>query len=269
MPFTFSHPVAAIPLSRPLGRFGVLSALFVGSLSPDLAYFLALPLGRSVTHSLPALFWFCLPGGLATYVVFHTFMKGPLLGLLPQVVLSRLGAEVTGARSLPRASAVAVVISVLVGAVTHIVWDSFTHTNNFGVTLFPMLAVELFAVGTYTVYVYRALQHGSSVAGLVVLAWWSWRWLMKRPVQAASLPVTLTRRRQVAAIAAMVGVSATVSLFAGILAIGDLTGTEALERFVGGVVFTGLPVLTAAVLAYSAVWQIWCARARAARATRV
>ena len=35
MPFTFAHPAAVVPLLRPLGRYGVLSALVIGSIVPD------------------------------------------------------------------------------------------------------------------------------------------------------------------------------------------------------------------------------------------
>jgi Domain of unknown function (DUF4184) len=66
MPFTFAHPAIAVPLLRPLGCYGVLSALVIGSLAPDLAYVLPLSVPRHKSHSLTGLLWFCLPVGLMT-----------------------------------------------------------------------------------------------------------------------------------------------------------------------------------------------------------
>ena len=51
MPLTTAHPVAAIPLRRPLGRLGVLAGLVIGSITPDLPLFLPLPVGRNAAHS--------------------------------------------------------------------------------------------------------------------------------------------------------------------------------------------------------------------------
>src|SRR5262245_4745992 len=93
MPFTFAHPAAAVPLHRPFGRYGVVSALVIGSLSPDIAYFLPLSVAHADSHSPTGLLWFCLPVSLLSYVLFHTLLKGPLLGLLPDFALSRLQAH--------------------------------------------------------------------------------------------------------------------------------------------------------------------------------
>ncbi|MSQ59664.1 MAG: DUF4184 family protein [Betaproteobacteria bacterium] len=46
MPFTIAHPAAALPLLRPLRGFGVLSALVIGSMTPDFPYFLTGDLTR-------------------------------------------------------------------------------------------------------------------------------------------------------------------------------------------------------------------------------
>src|SRR5262245_46796273 len=137
MPFTFAHPAAAVPLRGVLGRYGVLSALVIGSLTPDFPYFLPLDIPREVSHSLPALAWFCLPMGLLVYVLFHVFLKGPLLALLPPATLCRLGPYTSRFQSLPQASWTAVIVSLLCGAVTHLLWDAFTHNNAPAVRAFP------------------------------------------------------------------------------------------------------------------------------------
>lgn len=81
MPYPFAHPAAVLPLARPMGRFAVPSALAIGSVLPDLWYIVPL-VDRADSHSLAALFWFCLPAGLLSYVLFHRLLKQPLIALL-------------------------------------------------------------------------------------------------------------------------------------------------------------------------------------------
>jgi Domain of unknown function (DUF4184) len=62
VPYPFAHPAAVLLLARPMGRFAVPSALVIGSVIPDLWYFLPF-VGREASHSPAGLFWFCLPAG--------------------------------------------------------------------------------------------------------------------------------------------------------------------------------------------------------------
>ena len=175
MPFTFAHPAASVPILRPLGRYGVLSALVIGGLAPDLAYFLPFKIARAETHSLLGLFWFCLPASLLSYVLFHNFLKEPLLELLPAFASRRLGTY--NRHILSPTRWLAVIISLLCGAITHVVWDAFTHEGAQAVIAFPILQAHLFSVGSYPVYVFKLLQHMSTCIGLFLVLWWSWRWL--------------------------------------------------------------------------------------------
>src|SRR4051794_16545573 len=90
MPLTFSHPAAAIPLARPLGRMSSLSALVIGSMSADFPYYFGDALARARTHSIAGLFLFCLPVSVAAYFFFYLSLRQPLIALLPQSIASRL-----------------------------------------------------------------------------------------------------------------------------------------------------------------------------------
>lgn len=105
MPYPFAHPAAVLPLIRPMGRFGVTSALVIGSMIPD-AWYLVPGLVRSDSHSASGLLWFCLPAGLLVYVVFRYFRD----------------------ESISAAPWHAVVISLLAGALTHLGWDGIAHS---------------------------------------------------------------------------------------------------------------------------------------------
>ena len=62
-----------------------------------------------------------------------------------------------------------VIISILIGAASHIFWDSFTHDDGYFVKTIPRLseAVKLFAV---EIPILKILQHSSTLVGAFVIA---------------------------------------------------------------------------------------------------
>ena len=264
MPFTFAHPAAAVPLLRPLGRYGVLSALVIGSLMPDLGYFLPFNVARYESHSLLGLLWFCLPSGMISYLLFHILLKGPLLTLLPDFVFCRLGAYAENFQSLPAVPWTAVIVSLLFGAATHLLWDAFTHDHTLAVTTLPVLRLHVFSIGVYPVYVYKLLQHVSTVVGLSLLSWWSWRWLKAAAARTVALPLMLSSTQRRIAIGIILLVPLGLGLWAGMKTPAALTGVLALRSFVDRTVFATLPAFVLMVIVYSAAWQIWRWRGKSA-----
>ena len=211
MPFTLAHPAAAVPLRRALGRKAVFSALVIGSMVPDFWYFVPFDLKRSDTHSVAGLFWFCVPAGVLVYFAYHAIVKAPLFELLPPGLAMRLAGDPAGRPGFPRASALAVVASVFLGAVTHLAWDALTHEGSV-VDRVPALRAPLFSIASYEAYGYSVLQHVSTVAALLLLAWWSWRWWRAAPLapapRSASPAIAIAVLGGVAATVAWVGFSA-------------------------------------------------------------
>jgi hypothetical protein len=171
MPFTLSHTAAVLPFARPLARWRVLSAALIGSMVPDFGLFLPWPWRpeRFETHSALALLTFCLPVGLATYWLFEYLIKTPVFELLPD------GAH---ARWKPLAAPAAIgslrrwllaACGVLAGAVSHLVWDGFTHEGARGVRLIPALDDPVIEIGGRYMVGYRLAQDLSSLVGLAVL----------------------------------------------------------------------------------------------------
>jgi hypothetical protein len=179
VPLTIVHPVAAIPLRRPLGRLGVLAALVIGSVTNDVPLYLPLSLHRDITHSALGVLLFCLPVGVLAYLLYDHVLDRPLRALMPEALQRRLARVGRAAR--PPVWSPAVLVSLLVGAATHTAWDSFTHTGSAGVEWFPVLETRLFTVSGYTAYVFSVLQHLSTVIGSSVLIVLVWRWYRRAP----------------------------------------------------------------------------------------
>ncbi len=177
MPFTIAHPAAVLPLPPLLGRYGVWSALVIGSMTPDLRWLSLGLLHRYDTHSLAALLQFCLPAGLLCFWLFHRFLRAPLLRALPPAVSGRVPPPFEWRwRALP-----GVCLSLLVGSATHDLWDGFTHGDSGMARHFPWIRRHVGYFGDYPLYVFDLLQHASTAIGLIVLAVWLARWLRNAP----------------------------------------------------------------------------------------
>jgi len=227
MPYPFAHPAAVLPLARPLGRFGVASALAIGSIAPDLWYFVPF-VERGDSHSVAGMAWFCLPAGLLVYALFHLFLKQPLIALLSP----RLRAF-TPAR-LPAVPWSAVIVSLLAGTVTHLAWDGLTHSYDEG-------------------WRHNWLQHASTASGTLVLGWWIWRKLRRAP----AAPAALSPRARAATLLAFVAVAALAALHEAAPPAPDL---YALRQFLRTGGLAALEALGAALFIYCLVFQRKMAR---------
>jgi hypothetical protein len=176
MPFTISHIAAVLPAHRQLRRWGYFSAAIVGTMVPDFGFLIPAPLTRAATHSAAALFTFCLPLGLLAFWLFQRLIKPAWCVVLPGSWRLRLRAEHPAARLRDWRAWLGAAAAVLAGALTHLVWDGFTHEDGRGVAMLPFLQYHGPDIEGYNFRLYRWLQHGSSVVGLLLVLWAAWRW---------------------------------------------------------------------------------------------
>ena len=213
MPFTVSHAAAALPVYALSNRRLPLAALMIGSMSPDFAYFFSFAASRMATHSFGGLFYFCLPVGLAVWWIFVRFIERPTLALVPEAWRAGLPPP---PHRISYSLVVRAALAVVLGAVTHVVWDWFTHASTPVADAFPALRETPVEIGPFRMPLYYFLQILSSVIGLVALAAWAWR--LRAPDAPAAklpaLPVVTTRMRIVAATAFIVASLACALLYA-------------------------------------------------------
>jgi hypothetical protein len=197
MPFTLSHVAAVLPAYRPLTRAHLFSAAVIGSMAPDFGTLLPESLARWQTHSVPALFSFCLPMGLLAWWLTQRLIKPAVIEVLPDRAWARARSEHPPlALSSPRVW-VGAAAGILLGAVTHLVLDAFTHEDARGVRMFSLLDDFGPGIAGHTLRVYTWLQYGSSVLGLAVLVLALALWLHHAPALASPAARQLTRRERV------------------------------------------------------------------------
>jgi hypothetical protein len=211
MPYTISHAAAVLPFSRWLARWQVLSATVIGSMVPDLGYLMPTYPPRPLTHSALSLITFSLPFGLLWYWVFQRVMKTPLLALLPDQAYMRwrpfaAPAVLNNSRQWLLAAG-----GVLVGAITHLTWDGFTHEEARGMRMIPELDEWVITVHGHHMIGAGLLQGGSSVLGLLIVAA-ILAYALRRGRPQAVVPRALTRTQRRCWVLAFVVVTVVLTL---------------------------------------------------------
>jgi Domain of unknown function (DUF4184) len=184
MPFTISHAAVVLPFARLLARWRLLSAVVVGAMVPDFGLFLPWRIHRFETHSAMALITFCLPVGLATYWIFQYSIKTPVLEVLPEGAYARWHAYSSPADFASTRQWVLAACGVFAGAVTHLVWDAFTHENARGIRMIPWLDEPVVDIGKHHVAVVHLMQDVSSLVGLIIVLAVVWYGLRRGHEQA-------------------------------------------------------------------------------------
>jgi uncharacterized protein DUF4184 len=255
MPFTLAHPAAAIPLRRVLGSYAVLSALVIGSLTPDLAYFVPLRIPRGASHSPAALLWFCLPVGFAVYVVFHAFLKRPLVSLSPSYLRRRLIPVVGPSRGLPRVPQPGIVVSLLAGATTHLLWDAFTHSGAPAVRRLGTLALPLLPAGGHPEFGENTLQLLSTALGFLLLAVFSLRWLSSAVPSATDGDFTIAPRVRTGLIALLLLAWGLLALPSAAPFLRHGLSPRALEDFFARAFVVGSSASVIALMFFGVLWH--------------
>ena len=148
MPFTSSHPAIVLPLAYLLPKYVSMAGLVTGSLMPDFEYFFRMEPKSTLSHTIVGILLFCLPVGLLSSYVFHNIIRNTLIDNLPLFLKARFFKikQFNWDRQFIEHWFVEMV-SIIVGACSHILWDSFTH-------------------GQYKIY-----QHPSTAVGAIIICY--------------------------------------------------------------------------------------------------
>ena len=181
MPWTFAHPAAALafkPVAKTPHEF---AALVIGTISPDIGYYLGSAGLNLRTHSLAGSLMLCLPMALALLLIL-LLLRVPLFLLLPKPHRQAFWPTVKVATPSGLKSWVRICAWILIGAWTHIIWDACTHRSGLVVQLLPILQ----AVGLFGWSNHQLAQHLSSIFGALILVVAYLRWLQKNQIDSGN-----------------------------------------------------------------------------------
>ena len=174
---------AALPFYRCQKWLNV-EALFIGTMLPDLPYFLnSKPIVGQHSHQWVGLLSYCLPWGLAVFVLWHWLLKSALIALIQpwqRVQQSQFSSIQSDMPQYPFGLWLAariqkygifwlkVVLGLLLGSITHLLWDGTTHPDGFiAIQLGLQYPVTIAYLGDITMA--RFLQYVTSVFALILL----------------------------------------------------------------------------------------------------
>ncbi|TDD35185.1 DUF4184 family protein [Nonomuraea terrae] len=247
MPFTPSHIAAVVPLlaSRRVRRFADPWALALGTMVPDLPLFLPGLPDYTDWHSWQGVLTLNPLAVVVLLPLFHAVLRDPLIALLPPALAGR------AARLVPErlTGAAPMAVGAVIGAATHVLWDSFTHHTGV-IEWGPWLSASVFG----TISLFRLLQYASSALGLAVVLWWAWRRLSR--MEAAPVPERLRtspRARRLTLLAGAAGVVAGGLLWPLVDEPSPALGLPSLITKTGAGTVIGLG---AVLVCYAAVWQV-------------
>lgn len=226
------------------------SALLVGSFAPDFEYFLRLaPEGR-FAHTLLGAFVLDLPLALLVLWLFYSFVKLPLLKLLPDALMRRLVDRLHKFHFGGAARFALITSSVLAGIMTHLAWDSLTHPNTWPYRHWRVFAqpVNLPIVGLIPFY--KVLQHGSTIIGLGIFATWLAVRYHRCQLSSKKLDNSASPMRKVGISAAVLTVAVVGAATRAFVVTGIPIGYPAERRFVGVFVAAAIALVWWQLLAY-------------------
>jgi hypothetical protein len=179
MPFTASHPAAVLVCAAPLARWGLpVPALVIGSIAPDLFTMLPIPALVHFAHTLPGLFTADLAVGVAAFLTRQAFYGPALIAFAPLPMQARVAGRARTAGRAGLMDLVKVGLAVLLGALTHLLWDSFTHDWMWGPQHIGWLAER-----HGSLLGWQWVQKVSDLTGLVVVAVSAVSWFRTAPVR--------------------------------------------------------------------------------------
>lgn len=229
MAFTVAHMAAALPFYRSQ-KWLNFEALLIGTMLPDLPYLLNHD--RAVwqlSHQWLGLLTYCLPWGLFAFVLWHWLFKAAAVALIqPWHTVQRVPSDYLDQGKVNpqfyfrfRLSGhfwLTVVLGLMLGSSTHLLWDGITHPDGFIAQQVNGLQYPLDIVALGVMPVARLLQYVSSMFGLVLLALFAWRRLKASICKASSShapPAVFTKLQSLLIVTLVALCSLLYGLYAG------------------------------------------------------
>lgn len=163
MPFTAAHPAIILPLLRM--RIFSVSGLIMGSMVPDFEFFLRMEANGPFGHSIFGMFWLNIPLAFGFITLYHNLVRNAMIKNLPTYFEKRFHLFVDfNWNTYFKSNFLKVLISVLVGNLSHLLWDAFTHFDGFFVAKLAFLNTEYLQIPLFLI-----LQYAFSLVGAIAI----------------------------------------------------------------------------------------------------
>lgn len=248
MPFTLAHPIATAPIWLGSRKRLNLPGLMIGAMIPDLEYFIALKPTSNIGHSLLGIAIQGIPVSFLLILIVRYLLRYPILALLPMRLAERFNRG-TLDPFWQFTHLLTLFISIALGAITHIVWDAFSHNNGWFVSRFDVLLLEV-----ATLPIYKWVQYVSGILGFLALLVWLAIWLGHSPQYRRS---TTHKAYPLWKVVALTCICLTSGVFA-VIAIGfPFQADDSINALVVRTVIGSISGLFVGLVAYAFSFWLW------------
>ncbi|MFC0047373.1 DUF4184 family protein [Rheinheimera tilapiae] len=173
MPFTISHAIVAYPVHHLARKKIRVMPVVIGSMSPDFPYLFLMTPVHAPGHSVPGVLIYCLLPALLILALWYRWLEKPILKLLalPRAQISFNIGEI-----------LLIILGVLIGAYSHVLWDATSHAYGYFVHNSDFWHTEVFDLPLY-----KLNQYGSGILGLSGLVFWYAK-LKEKSLEVTELP---------------------------------------------------------------------------------
>lgn len=135
MPFTPAHIAAILPFRKWM-KSDVFAMMVIGSIIPDMEYFLRFNPASGFSHTIKGVFLFDLPLCILFFYLWKLYIKEVVSITIPFIRKDKT--VVNGGGSF-----IALLFAALFGIATHLIWDAFTHGKGYFVLQSDFLQQQL------------------------------------------------------------------------------------------------------------------------------
>lgn len=192
MPFTFAHPVIVLPLKKVNPDWFSTTGLIVGSIAPDLPYFAIMDAQLNFGHSWIGVFLLDLPLSFLVAIVFHLWIRNNLIMHLPSPLDNKYYdyTKFDFLYSLKQ-KWLTIAISMIVGVVSHLIWDEFSKPEGLMYYLNPSFFEQTINMGPFSIHLYDLIERTGSIVGLIVMIW-----IILQKKVSISMPASLSLKKK-------------------------------------------------------------------------
>ncbi|WP_162052602.1 DUF4184 family protein [Pontibacter pamirensis] len=172
MPFTFSHPAIVLPFKAIKPAWFSTTGLVVGSIAPDLVYFLKMGGSADFGHTLAGVIILDLPLSFLLAIAFHLWVRNILILHLP-APLDKKHSDYLNFDFLLylKKHWLLFFLSVAIGVFSHLFWDDFSKPDGFVYYFAPAFFSQKIHVGPLDMQLYTLIERTGSAVGLAFLVW--------------------------------------------------------------------------------------------------
>lgn len=218
-------------------------------MAPDILYFLPVSktVDRKYGHDFPGFILFSLPAAIILWMLWRWILRDAVIALLPTEEQQKW---VSYRQPFDRRSArawILMFVAVAIGIASHILLDSFSHREGWGVEHIGFLTTTSVHLAHRDLAAFKLIQYFGSLAGLGVLGLWYLWWSEHVPRDREWKP-QFSPMARIAVVLAILAASAYAA-YAAVQPYGP--GERALQM--AGAIVTGTRVAFLGLLAFGAV----------------